>query len=106
MDLTDTLVSGAIGLATGAFASRLLVDPRVDLLRVQGEIAEALLLYAWLETNVPPGASVTMTEEMRSGRSSAGRPSHGCARWLRASSVRARRCRAIARGPSGGLLRR
>lgn len=65
MGWTDSLVSGAIGLATGAFASRLLVDPRADLLRLQGEIAEALLLFAWVQTNVPPDASATMTEDMR-----------------------------------------
>ncbi|MBY0279994.1 hypothetical protein K2Z84_32055 [Candidatus Binatia bacterium] len=41
-----------MGLVTGAFASRLLVDPRADLLKLQGEIAEALLLYAPLYSNV------------------------------------------------------
>ncbi len=51
MSWGDVIASGAVGLVTGAFASRLLVDPRADLLRVQGEIAEALLLYAPLYSN-------------------------------------------------------
>lgn len=66
MSWTEMLLSGAIGLATGAFASRLLVDPRADLLRVQGEIAEALILFAWVQTNAepPPIAPERITEEM------------------------------------------
>lgn len=52
MSWGEVIASGAVGLVTGAFASRLLVDPRADLLKLQGEIAEALLLYAPLYSNV------------------------------------------------------
>ena len=58
MSWAEMLLSGAIGLATGAFASRLLVDPRADLLHVQGEIAEALILFAWVQTNPGPPISI------------------------------------------------